>query len=276
MACAARRRLSARSCHRRAAGRGARARHAAGDRRRRGRRVRCGSSSAATRASRATWIEQELARGAGSEGASVTSAGVIPTPAIAYVTPAMAFDAGIVISASHNPFEDNGIKVFSGKGEKFTETLEREVEAIMARHGLGSAGLGRLRALRSHQRRSTRTSRIRGWRCRIRAACAARKLAIDTANGATTTVAPRLFAELGFDVRRPAATTPDGRNINLDCGSTHPDGLSRAVREQRMPDGRGVRRRRRSRDLRRRRRAHRRRRRRAADVRAAPEGAAGG
>ena len=91
------------------------------------------------------WIEEELARGAGSEGASVTSAGVIPTPAIAYVTPAMAFDAGIVISASHNPFEDNGIKVFSGKGEKFTEALEREVEAIVARTRLVGPGTARAR-----------------------------------------------------------------------------------------------------------------------------------
>src|SRR4029453_7289150 len=66
------------------------------------------------------WIEQELARGAGSVGASITSAGVVPTPAIAYVTREMGFDAGIVISASHNPFQDNGIKVFSGRGEKFT------------------------------------------------------------------------------------------------------------------------------------------------------------
>src|SRR4030095_17144127 len=79
------------------------------------------------------WIEQELARGAGSAGATLTSAGVIPTPAIAYVPRDMGFDEGIVISASHNPFEDNGIKVFSGKGEKFTESLEREVEAIVAR-----------------------------------------------------------------------------------------------------------------------------------------------
>src|SRR3989337_3835120 len=64
------------------------------------------------------WIERELARGIRSEGAEMTSAGVIPTPAIAYVTRAMGFDAGLVISASHNPFDDNGIKVFSGKGEK--------------------------------------------------------------------------------------------------------------------------------------------------------------
>src|ERR687889_2238074 len=78
------------------------------------------------------WIERELARGVHSAGADITTAGVIPTPAVAYVTRAMGFDAGLVISASHNPFEDNGIKVFSGKGEKFTETLEREVEAIVS------------------------------------------------------------------------------------------------------------------------------------------------
>src|SRR6478736_2351032 len=77
------------------------------------------------------WIERELGRGVHAEGAAISSAGVIPTPAIAYVTRAMGFDAGLVISASHNPFEDNGIKVFSGKGEKFTERLEREVEAII-------------------------------------------------------------------------------------------------------------------------------------------------
>src|SRR4029453_5417894 len=81
------------------------------------------------------WIERELARGARSAGASMTSAGVIPTPAIAYVTREMGFDAGIVISASHNPFHDNGIKVFSGRGEKFTAALEREVEAIVAAAG---------------------------------------------------------------------------------------------------------------------------------------------
>src|SRR6185503_974337 len=78
------------------------------------------------------WIEAELAHGASGEGASVTSAGVVPTPAIAYLTPAEGYDAGVVISASHNPFEDNGIKVFSGRGVKFAEGVEREVEAIMA------------------------------------------------------------------------------------------------------------------------------------------------
>src|ERR1700704_1658473 len=78
------------------------------------------------------WIEAELAHGAGGEGARVMSAGVVPTPAIAYLTRSAGYDAGVVISASHNPFEDNGIKVFSGRGEKFTERVEREIEAIVA------------------------------------------------------------------------------------------------------------------------------------------------
>src|SRR6202022_53189 len=78
------------------------------------------------------WLEEALADGAAGEGATVTSAGVVPTPAVAYLTRTQAYDAGVVISASHNPFEDNGIKVFSGKGEKFTERVEREVEAIVA------------------------------------------------------------------------------------------------------------------------------------------------
>src|SRR5439155_2823698 len=79
-----------------------------------------------------SWIEAELAHGASGEGAKVISAGIVPTPAVAYLTRSAGFDLGIVISASHNPFEDNGIKVFSGRGEKFTEDVEREVEAIVA------------------------------------------------------------------------------------------------------------------------------------------------
>src|SRR5947208_3396220 len=78
------------------------------------------------------WIERELAFGINSQDASLTGAGIIPTPAIAYLTPRMGYTAGVVISASHNPFEDNGIKVFSGAGEKFTEQLEQHVESIMA------------------------------------------------------------------------------------------------------------------------------------------------
>jgi phosphoglucosamine mutase len=175
------------------------------------------------------WIESELARGVRSEGALLTTAGILPTPAIAYVTRAMGFDAGLVISASHNPFQDNGIKVFSGRGEKFTETLEHEVEAIVADTGWkvdGSADIpvekaDVIDAYIAHARLALPNPERLG---RF-------KVAVDTANGATTTVAPRLFEELGFEVVLLSAE-PDGRNINLDCGSTHPERLARAVRER--------------------------------------------
>ena len=172
------------------------------------------------------WIERELARGIRSEGAGITTAGVLPTPAIAYVTREMGFDAGLVISASHNPFQDNGIKVFSGRGEKFTESLERQVESVIADRAWSVNG--------SADRPIERTDVIDAYIAHARLALphAGRlgrfKVAIDTANGATTTVAPRLFRELGFDTEVLSAN-PDGRNINLDCGSTHPETLSREV-----------------------------------------------
>jgi phosphoglucosamine mutase len=175
------------------------------------------------------WIEQELARGATSAGAAMSSAGVVPTPAVAYVTRAMGFDAGLVISASHNPFADNGIKVFSGKGEKFTGDLEREVEAIVEREDWvvppsASPRIERLDVIDAyiaHTRLALPKPEALG----------AFRLAVDTANGATTTVAPQLFRELGFDVALLGAS-PDGRNINLSCGSTHPAAISQAVVER--------------------------------------------
>ncbi|MBA3295682.1 MAG: phosphoglucosamine mutase [Acidobacteria bacterium] len=173
------------------------------------------------------WIARELARGVRSQGAHMTSAGVIPTPAIAYVTKALGFDAGIVISASHNPFEDNGIKVFSGRGEKFTEVVEREVEAIVADKSWSVGG--------SADEPVSQTDVADAYIAHARLAfpepqrLGQFKLAIDTANGATTTVAPRLFRELGYDLEVIGAS-PDGRNINLGCGSTHPELLSATVR----------------------------------------------
>ena len=180
------------------------------------------------------WIERELARGVRSESAVLTTAGILPTPAVAYVTRSMGFDAGLVISASHNPFQDNGIKVFSGRGEKFTETLEREVEAIIADHSWtvgGSADIPVERAdvidaYIAHARLALPNAERLG-RMRV---------AVDTANGATTTVAPRLFRELGFDIELLGAA-PDGRNINLDCGSTHPEGLALTVVERKCRVG---------------------------------------
>ena len=172
------------------------------------------------------WIERDLVKGARSAGASIVSAGVIPTPAVAYLTEAMAFDAGVVISASHNPYEDNGIKVFSGRGEKLDEELEQHIEALMADaswqvgdpQGPDAGVQDYVPAYITHARTALPDLvPLRGLR-----------VAIDCANGATTTVAPRLFRELGLEATVLHAE-PDGRNINLKCGSTHLDHLRQVV-----------------------------------------------
>jgi phosphoglucosamine mutase len=171
-------------------------------------------------------IERDLAIGATAAGAAVVSAGVIPTPAVAHLTRSQGFAAGLVISASHNPYQDNGIKVFSGGGEKFTEALEAGVEAIIAdaswQEPRGSAPavpfIDEAGAYLAHARRAL-DGQFPGH---------ARRVAVDCANGATFRVAPALLRGLGFDVTA-IGCEPDGRNINLDCGSTHPERLARLV-----------------------------------------------
>jgi phosphoglucosamine mutase len=174
------------------------------------------------------WIGRELAHGARTAGGFVTSAGVISTPAVAYLTRESIYDAGVVISASHNPFEDNGIKVFSGAGEKFTERLEVEIEHVVADpswavpdgdappledEDFSDRYLGHARAALPG------AEALRGLR-----------VAVDCAHGATSGLAPALLADLGLDVVA-LGCSPDGRNINLGCGSTHPEPLARAVIE---------------------------------------------
>ena len=186
-----------------------------------------------------SWIERELAAGIRSQGGVLTSAGVLPTPAIAYLTPRMGYAAGVMISASHNPFEDNGIKVFSGTGEKVSERLEEQIESIVADSSWGPAEAGhndpnvdvvpsfRRTVVEHIDYRSEYISRL----LRILQPDESHgsvRIVVDCANGATTTVAPRLFKELGFDARC-IGCEPDGRNINLRCGSTAPDLLARAV-----------------------------------------------
>jgi phosphoglucosamine mutase len=194
-----------------------------------------------------SWIEHELAAGIRSQGGVLTSAGVIPTPAIAYLTPRMGYTAGVVISASHNPFEDNGIKVFSGTGEKFTERLEEHVESIVVDASWGPAAAGHsdggegghsdggvdvgsgfsrtvVEQIDYRSEYISHLLRILQPDDRHRSV----RIVVDCANGATTTVAPRLFKELGFDARC-IGCEPDGRNINLRCGSTAPELLARTV-----------------------------------------------
>ena len=175
------------------------------------------------------WIERELAAGIRTQEGTLVSAGVIPTPAVAYLTPRMGYTAGVVISASHNTVEDNGIKVFSGTGSKFTEAFEDQVEAIMADPAWSLDDVASSEAAKVEEidyrseyiahllRIFEPAGRYKGFR-----------IAIDCANGATTTVAPKLFSQLGFDVRC-VGCEPDGRNINLGCGSTSPELLARTV-----------------------------------------------
>ncbi len=173
------------------------------------------------------WIERELAHGARLAGASVHSIGVGPTPAVAYLTGSLDFDAGVVISASHNPFQDNGIKVFSGAGVKYGGQFEHRIETLVADSSwqLPSGDAPEvthadyLRKYLEHARTVLPNLDKLG---RVR-------LAVDCANGAMTTVAPALFAELGFDLTVLGAE-PDGRNINKDVGSTHPDTLADVVK----------------------------------------------
>ncbi|MCM3881554.1 MAG: phosphoglucosamine mutase [Vicinamibacterales bacterium] len=174
------------------------------------------------------WIVRELAHGARVEGADVHSIGVAPTPAVAYLTGALRFDAGVVISASHNPFEDNGIKVFSGSGQKHGQHFEERIEALVADQSWavspGDSGAvehgEHLRKYLDHAKTVLPDAE----------ALRPMKLAVDCANGAMTAVAPALFRELGFDLTVLAAE-PDGRNINKGVGSTHPGLLAETVRQ---------------------------------------------
>ena len=172
------------------------------------------------------WIEREFARGASGEGAIVTSVGVTPTPAVAYLAGAEDFDLGVVLSASHNPYADNGIKVFSGRGEKFGEAEEGHVEAMMADPGWHVADNARAQihpvdlagAYLDHTARLLPDP----------GPLAGLRIAVDMANGATTTTAAHLFTRMGFVVVA-IGDEPNGRNINLDCGSTVPGRLQAAV-----------------------------------------------
>jgi phosphoglucosamine mutase len=172
------------------------------------------------------WIERELSRGLAAEGADVVSAGVIPTPAVAYLAGALDFDLGVVLSASHNPHRDNGIKVFSGRGEKFAEPEQLEVERLVADpHWAVGSAKGRVAAdpslIDAYLQHVRRLFPAAG-------SLAGSRIALDMANGATTTTAARLMESLGFGVVT-LGDTPDGRNINLACGSTHPAAVAAAT-----------------------------------------------
>lgn len=172
-------------------------------------------------------FESALEAGLSAAGVDILLLGPMPTPAIAYLTRTLHADAGIVISASHNPFEDNGIKFFSSEGTKLPDEVELAIEAELEKP-MGMAAPGELgkanrvvdaagRYIEFCKSTFPRNLDLKGL-----------KLVIDCANGATYHVAPAVFNELGAEVL-PMASSPDGLNINVNCGSTHPELLQKVV-----------------------------------------------
>jgi phosphoglucosamine mutase len=174
------------------------------------------------------WMERALAQGIRAAGGEAVSAGVIPTSAVSFLAKTHGFSAGAVISASHNPFADNGIKVFSPQGVKIPDAWELEIEAEV----LGGRG-----RLPGHETGVDVDPRLGGDYVDYLAGLvpglhAPRDLrvVVDCANGASSVLGPRLFGRLGFAVESLNAA-PDGRNINAGCGSLHPRSLAARVRE---------------------------------------------
>ncbi len=177
-------------------------------------------------------LEAALTAGLCSAGAHVLRAGVLPTPALAYLVRELPADAAVVVSASHNPIEDNGIKFFGPDGRKLPDEVEDRVEAALALHGPRPTGVqvGNACDLPDAEDRYLRSL--------LRHAPAARglRVVVDCAFGAAYRVAPRLWGALGAEVVALNAE-PDGSRINVGCGSTHPQGLQQAVVEHRAHVG---------------------------------------
>ena len=177
-------------------------------------------------------IESALVSGLCSLGADVFLAGILPTPGVAYLASLLQADAGIVVSASHNPYYDNGIKFFNGQGYKLSDDIENEIEQLvlgpdLKPTDLADNGIGRAQAHNEAQN-AYRDFLIQKVPGDVRTRLNKLKIAIDCANGATSVVAPELFKKLGINVME-IATSPDGININAACGSQHPEELAQIV-----------------------------------------------
>ncbi len=175
-------------------------------------------------------FESALEAGLSAAGVDIRLIGPMPTPGIAYLTQNTRAQAGIVISASHNPFQDNGIKFFSSDGTKLSDEIEFAIEAELHRElkVTDSARLGKALRIEDAPRRY-----IEFCKSRVTKGCDLKsfKLVIDCAHGATYHVAPTVFEELGANVET-IGTEPDGLNINQGCGATDPASLQRAVIEK--------------------------------------------
>ena len=182
-------------------------------------------------------IEPALVAGFTSVGMDVRLLGPLPTPGVAMMTRSMRADLGVMISASHNGFGDNGIKLFGPDGSKLSDARELEIEALMDEgltEGLAPpTGLGRVQRIDDSQARYVEIAKATFPR---HLSLAGLRVVVDCANGAAYKVAPIALYELGAEVI-PIGVAPNGTNINADCGSTHPETVGKAVRDYRADVG---------------------------------------
>jgi phosphoglucosamine mutase len=171
------------------------------------------------------WLEEALVEGILAAGGEILRAGVEPTPAIAFLTIDRGADAGVMISASHNPPEYNGIKMFGPNGMKLPDAVEDRIEAALPGDGAPLEMSGDVRELEGgRERYLDHLVRAAGGRLD------GMSIVVDCANGAASEVAPELYARLGAEVRA-IHDSPDGRNINVGCGALHPEVVGAAVVE---------------------------------------------
>lgn len=174
-------------------------------------------------------LETALEAGLIAAGVDVELLGPMPTPAIAYLTKTFRANAGIVISASHNPYYDNGIKFFSTEGTKLPDQIEHEIEDMLDQEMtcVESEHLGKAFRIQDAAGRYIEFCKSRFFQDSLKGM----KIVVDTANGATYHIAPNVFSELGAEVVA-IFNKPDGLNINKDCGATKTQALQQAVIEQ--------------------------------------------
>jgi len=181
------------------------------------------------------WIERAFCAGAGAAEADCESAAVITTPGVAFLTKKLHFDAGIVISASHNPFQDNGIKIFLPDGKKIDESVEREIEKDIF-SGQLSVETSQLpdNSAHSEKYQESYLDYLAGEFQMLD--LSGFKMVIDCANGAACMLAPKLFRQFGAEVIA-INDLPDGKNINENCGSLHLENLQQKVTEEKADFG---------------------------------------
>jgi phosphoglucosamine mutase len=180
------------------------------------------------------WIADRVSEGLASVGVAVHSAGVITTPGVAYLARSRALDAGVVISASHNPWTDNGIKVFSGDGFKLTDerelAIEKEIFALLQNAPATDDAVIKLPKSSLPGEAGLRHAYVQALQKDVSSDLSKLRVLVDCANGAATAEAPELFRSLGIQATF-IHVSPDGKNINEGCGALHPEILGKAVAE---------------------------------------------